>query len=251
MSLPNPWLPFARPNPDARLRLFCFPFAGGGATAFRPWAHELSPTIEVCPVQPPGRESRFREPAFASMTALVMALADALRTHFERPFAFYGYSMGAIVAFELARELRRRGTGLPTRLIVSGRGAPHLPSRHVQMHALSDDEFRAELRRLRGTPAAVLDNDELMQMVLPTLRADFTAHETYVLADGPPLDCPILAIGGADDDLAPPADLDAWREHTTARFETHILPGDHFFLQTHRPALLQLLARYLESVQPA
>jgi medium-chain acyl-[acyl-carrier-protein] hydrolase len=247
--LPDPWFPYPRPNPSARLRLFCYPFAGGGASAFRHWPDGLPRFVEVVPVQPPGRETRFREPAFTLMAPLVTALADALQPHHDRPYAIFGHSLGALVAFELVRELRRRGGRPPARLIVSGHGAPHLLGRHTPMHALPDDQFRAELRRLNGTPAAVLDNDELMSVLTPTLRADMAVGETYTPAAEPPLDCPILALGGEGDAYAPPPDLEAWREHTRAACEVHVLPGEHFFLQTHRTPLLKLLTQYLESMQ--
>jgi medium-chain acyl-[acyl-carrier-protein] hydrolase len=218
---------------------------------FRLWPDALPDSVEVCPVQPPGRETRFREAPYARMAPLVTALADALRPEFERPYALFGHSMGALVAFELAHEQRRRRARPPEQLIVSGRSAPHLPARLKPLHNLPDDELRAELRRLDGTPAAVLDNDELTRALFPTLRADSAVCETYAPADEPPLDCPILALGGERDPFAPPSDLDAWREHTRGAFHRHVLPGGHFFLQTDRALFLQLLARHLESVQSA
>jgi medium-chain acyl-[acyl-carrier-protein] hydrolase len=248
---PDPWLPFVRPNPSARLRLFCLPFAGGGAAVFRGWADGLPASVQVCAVQPPGRETRYREPAYDRLAPLIVALADALRPYLDRPYALFGHSMGAAVVFELARELRRRGERSPERLAVSGRGAPHLPPRHGPLHTLPEPEFRAELRRMRGTPAAVLDNDELMRVFLPTLRADFAAHGTYACTAEPPLDCPVLALGGVQDPLAPYADLDAWRQHTRSSFELRMLNGDHFFLQSQRPLVLQYLARFLEPAPPA
>jgi medium-chain acyl-[acyl-carrier-protein] hydrolase len=146
--------------------------------------------------------------------------------------------------------LRRRRATLPARLIVAGRGAPHLPLRHAPMHALSDRELRSQLRDLRGTPEAVLDNDEIMQLILPTLRADFAVHETYVYRDEPPFACPILALVGDADTFAPPADVAGWREHTTAAFDMTVMPGGHFFLQEQGPPLLQRLRQYLESALP-
>jgi medium-chain acyl-[acyl-carrier-protein] hydrolase len=208
-------------------------------------------SVEVCAVQLPGRDTRYREPAYDRLPPLVSALADALRPYCDRPFALFGHSMGALVAFELARELRRRDEQAPERLAVSGRCAPHLPPRHGPLHTLPEGEFRAELRRMGGTPAAVLDNDEFMGVFLPTLRADFTAHGTYVYTEEPPLDCPILALGGLRDHLAPVTDLDAWRQHTRSAFELRSLPGDHFFVQSQRLLVLQELARFLELILPA
>ena len=126
-----------------------------------------------------------------------------------------------------------------------------MPLRHAPLHAFPDRELRAELRRLQGTPDAVLDNDELMQMILPTLRADFAVHETYVCGDELPLACPILALGGDSDPFTPSADLEAWRVHTVASFEVSVLPGGHFYVHESRPLLLQLLARHLESAHSA
>jgi medium-chain acyl-[acyl-carrier-protein] hydrolase len=165
---------------------------------------------------------------------------------FDIPVVLFGHSMGALTAFELARELRRLGGPMPIRLIVSGRAAPHLPARRKPLYLLPDREFRTELKALGGTPAAVLDNDELMAAFLPTLRADFAAHETYEYAEEPPLDCPILAVAGAADTVASPDDVRAWERHTMAAFDARVLPGDHFFIQTERTLMLQLLALFLE-----
>jgi medium-chain acyl-[acyl-carrier-protein] hydrolase len=242
------WLPFRRVNPAARVRLVCLPFAGGSAGTFRGWADDLPLTVDVCAVQPPGRDTRFRESPFTAVKPYAAELVDVLAPLFDRPVAVYGHSFGAVVEFEVARELRRRGLPAPARLIVSGRVAPHLPSRLKPIHALPDAAFRAELKLLNGTPAAVLDNDELMMFFLPVLRADFTAHETYEYAEEPPLDCPILAVAGNADRLCQAAELETWRRHTRAAFEARTLPGDHFFLQTHRLLLLQLIARFLEPV---
>jgi medium-chain acyl-[acyl-carrier-protein] hydrolase len=239
------WLPFRRPNPAARVRLLCLPFAGGGASAFRPWADGLPLTVEVGAVQPPGRETRFRDPPFIRLSQYVTALANDLTPLLDLPVAVCGHSMGALAAFELAREWRRRGQPGPERLILTGRAAPHLPPRRKPIHTLPDREFRSELKALGGTPAAVIDNDELMAALLPTLRADFTVLETYEYTEEAPLDCPILAMTGAEDTVAPPADVEQWRSHTRSRFDIRVLPGDHFFIQTQRTLLLQALTRVL------
>jgi surfactin synthase thioesterase subunit/phosphopantetheinyl transferase len=246
----DPWFPFARANPGARIRLFCLPFAGGGASVFRGWSDEMPLDVEVSPVQLPGRESRFRETAFRRMGPLIADLATAVRRRLDRPYALFGHSMGSLVALELARELRRHDRP-PAALIVAGHAAPDRPMRHRPLHGLPDDEFCAELRSLNGTPAAVLDNDELMQAVLPTVRADFTLCENYVSADEPLLDCPVLALGGRDDPRVADDDLEAWRKFTRGAFQSQMLPGDHFFIQTQRPAVIAAVARFLESLRPS
>src|SRR5947209_7541481 len=224
------WFPFRRPNPAARVRLLCLPFAGGGASSYRIWPNYLPLTVEVCAAQPPGRETRFREPAFTWLAAYVTDLADVLEQLPDLPLAVYGHSMGALAAFELARERRRRAWRQPARLIVGGRAAPDTPPRLKPLYTLPDAEFRARLRKFEGTSPAILDNDELMRVLLPVLRADFTAHETYQYVEEPPLECPILAVAGADDSMAPPSTLEGWRRHTRAGFEAQVLPGNHFFL---------------------
>ncbi len=237
------WFPFARPRPRAEVRLFCFPYAGGGASIFRDWSGRLPGHVEVCPVQLPGRETRFRESAFTHVSPLVTTLAESLRPKLNRPFAFFGHSLGALVAFELSRRLLQDYELQPTHLFVSGCEAPQTRSSGSTIHSLSSAEFREELRRLNGTPLAVLDNDELMELVLPTLRADFSLWETYAYTAGLSLACPIIALGGLGDDMLSRRDLDAWRELTTGPFRLRMLPGDHFFLHSAQPLLLQILAQ--------
>jgi medium-chain acyl-[acyl-carrier-protein] hydrolase len=255
---PTPWLACPRPKPRAALRLFCFPHAGGGTVGYRRWAEVLPEAVEVCLVQLPGRESRFREPPFLSMTALVGALADALPLQQGRPFAFYGHSMGTLVAFDLARELRRQSRPGPAHLFVSGRGAPPVRSASPPLHGLPDPEFLQELRRMGGTPREVLDNAELMRVFLPVLRADFTLAETYACDPEPPLDCPISAFAGTDDRAWPRAGLEAWREQTRSAFHLRMYPGGHFFIRSDEgPFLaalsedLAVLARRLAGASPA
>lgn len=237
------WFPFVRSRPGAEVRLFCFPYAGGGASIFRDWAGRLPGFVETWPIQLPGRETRFREPAFTRVQLLVEALAKSLRPKLDRPFAFFGHSLGGLVAFELSRKIKEYLGLQPSRLFVSGCEAPQTRSSGGAVHALPSDEFREELRRLNGTPLAVLDNDELMELMLPTLRADFSLWETYAYTADAPLACPIIALGGLGDDLLSRQDLDAWRELTTGPFCLRMLPGDHFFLHSAQPLLLQILAQ--------
>jgi medium-chain acyl-[acyl-carrier-protein] hydrolase len=240
------WFACPRPVPAAGLRLYCFPYAGGGVPAFRAWPDGLPPTVEVRVAQLPGRGARIRETPFARLGPLVAALAAALRPTLDRPFAFFGHSLGALVGFELARALRRQGGPQPARLFVSGHAAPHLPQSGPAIHALPDAAFRDELRRLDGTPVEILDNQEVMQLLLPALRADFAASEAYAYTAEPPLECPIAAFGGAEDERVSRPALEAWRKQTRAAFSLKMFPGGHFFLHSARQAVLRALREELE-----
>ena len=173
------------------------------------------------------------------------ALAQALAPLLDKPFAFFGHSLGALLGFELARQLRRQSDIQPVRLFVSADRAPQIPSRERPIHALSEGDFLAELRRLNGIPEMVLEDAELMQIMLPIVRADVAAYETYVYATEPPLDCPISGFGGLQDLRVNRADLEAWREQTSASFSLRMFPGDHFFLNTTQPLILQVLSQEL------
>ena len=239
------WIAYSKPRPQARLRLFCFPYAGGGALIFRTWADGLPTDVEVCPIQLPGRGTRLMEPLFTQLSPLIQALAQALLPLLDKPFAFFGHSLGALVSFELARQLRRQYGVQPVRLFVSAGRAPQLPHRGLPVHTLPDGDFLAELRRLNGTPRAVLEHEELMQIALPVLRADFAVYETYVYSTELPLNCPISIFGGLRDRTVSQSDLEAWREQTSGDFSLQMFPGDHFFLNTTQPLLLRVLSQEL------
>ncbi len=241
----NSWIAFRRPNPQARLRLFCFPYAGTGAAMFRSWPDRLPAYVEVCPVQFPGRGTRLMETPFTRLLPLVEALGQALVPLLEKPFAFFGHSLGALVGFELARQLRRQSGVQPVRLFVSAARAPQLPPRHRPIHALPEAQFLEELRRLNGTPGEVLEHAELMQVMFPILRADFAVYETYAYSSEPPLPCCISSFGGLQDQRVSRDDLDAWREQTSASISMRMFPGDHFFLNTAQPLLLRALSQEL------
>jgi medium-chain acyl-[acyl-carrier-protein] hydrolase len=243
---PTPWVNVPRPEPRARLRLFCFPYAGAGASVFFPWPRALPPEVEVAAVQLPGRETRLMEKPYSDMRELVAKLGDALTPWLaEKPFAFFGHSNGAIMSFELARLLRREGRAMPRHLFLSGRMAAHIPNHHDPIHALPEPEFSDQLRRLEGTPEEILQNAELMELIRPLLRADFSLAETYVCQPEPPLDVPISAYGGDADPDVTTTDVEAWREHTTAGFRCRIFRGGHFFLNTERQHVLDELSREL------
>ena len=244
-SSTDPWLPYRKPRAPASARLFCFPHAGAGATVFRGFQEALPATIEVCAVQLPGRENRLREAPIADLAKLVPQIADGLAPHLAPPFAFFGHSMGSILAFELARELRRRGRPLPAHLFASACPAPHLPDDDATHH-LPDDALLARLRDLGGMPDELLAHRELMEMLLPVFRADASITETYVHTSEPPLDIPFTAFGALSDAKATRADMDAWRRHTSRAFALAMIPGDHFYIQGEgRAPMLTAVARAL------
>ncbi|MGG6293701.1 thioesterase II family protein [Leptolyngbya sp. AN02str] len=248
----NPWITCPQPNPAAKLRLFCLPYAGGGASSFRAWSAPLLPSIEVCPIELPGRGSRFQEPPYTRLTPLIQDLAQALLPYLDIPFAFFGHSMGALLSFELAQFLSQTYKLTPTCLAVAGRPAPHLPNCGSPIHALPDSEFLQKLREFNGTPEPVLANAELMQILLPTLRADFAVIETFAYAASPVLNCAIATFGGQDDPKVSLADLEAWREQTHSTFLLHLLPGDHFFIHSTQAQLLSILKPFLaQTVSPS
>jgi surfactin synthase thioesterase subunit len=208
---------------------------------FRGWTGKLPPTVSIVPAQPPGREIRFREPAHSSIGPLVDELMDDLAPALEEPYAFYGHSMGALVSFELARALRRAGCPLPVQLIVSGRGAPQVPTVRPWLHTLDVDALQVELRALGGTPESVLGNDDLLAALLPTLRADLALNEAYEYYDEPPLPVRITAIGGTQDDRADPAAIAAWRSQTSEMFTMRLLAAGHFFVNSQEIELLKII----------
>ena len=246
--LTTPWLNVFQHNPEASLRMFCFPYAGGAAFIYRNWADHLPADIELCPVQLPGRGTRMREPLFVRIPRLITTLYQELLPYLDKPFVFFGHSLGALISYELARKLSQDCQLEPLHLFVSGRHAPQLPDPHPTTHNLPNEEFVKELRRLNGTPAEVLDQPELLQLIMPTIRADFELCETYEHLTRPPLKCPITALGGLFDEDVNREHLEPWREHTSAAFSLKMLPGDHFFLHSSESMLLQILALELEGV---
>lgn len=240
------WLAFPRPTPEARLRLICLPYTGAGASLFRRWPELLPPDIEVCAVQLPGRENRRCEQSFTRIGPLVEALAGVVRPLLDKPYALFGHSLGALVAFELARRLRSRDLPEPIVLCVSACDAPQGRTAETEpaIHVLPDAAVIEHVRRLGGTPEEVLGNAGLMRALLPAIRADLAVLETYTYEHEEPLTCPIAVFSGAEDRAIGSADLAAWQEQTRGHCPVRLLPGDHFFMQDPGP-LLEEIARIL------
>ena len=245
-QMKTPWLLCPRPNSEAKLRLFCFPYAGGGDQVYRKWADQLPEIVETYLVQLPGRGSRLLEKPFTNLVELSKSLAGAILSYLDKPFIFFGHSMGAMVSFELARQLRRGGLE-PMHIFASGCHAPQIPDSNV-LHDLPESELVKELHRLNGTPKEVLENRELLSIILPALRADCMMTETYVYTNEPPLSSPITVFGGLRDPLVKREELEAWREQTNASFSLRMLEGDHFFLHTSTPVLLSSLSKELHQL---
>ena len=238
----NPWLVGFESSERASLRLFCFPYAGGGALVYRDWHRILPASIGVYAAQLPGRGDRLAESPFLDLPALIEPLTESIKSSLGKPFAFFGHSMGALIAFELARKLRDEYGVEPAHLFVSGRRAPQFGDSDSVTYNLDDAEFIEELRRLNGTPKEMLESPELMQLMGPVLRADFQVCQTYVYTDSPPLGCPITVFGGLQDKDVTREHLQPWRNHTSGSFKLRLLLGDHFFLHSSEAILLRLIA---------
>jgi len=242
------WFPYAKPRPAGKLRLICFPYAGGGAGIYRTWADHFPSYIEVFAVQLPGRETRTREKPFNRMAPLMEAITPVIHTLVDRPFALFGHSMGAMIVWELACELKRRFDREPIHLFVAGRRAPHVPDTSPPIHELPEPEFMEELIRYNGLPKELAEHTELMEFKKPLLRADFELCETYRPQSDFRLNCPITAFGGLEDPDEKRELLEKWRDVTTRFCKVHMLPGDHFFLQTSEQRLIQLLSEELRRI---
>lgn len=247
-TVTSSWLTCIQPNPQAKMRLFCFPYAGGSAQLYHKWAAQLPSTVEVCPVQLPGRGNRMKDPPFHHVTPLVRAINTAIQPYLQKPFCFFGYSMGAIISFELTRLLKAEYGVQPLHLFVAGRTAPQVVIDKPHTYHLPEPEFLESLNDLNGTPKELLANTELMQLMIPLLRADFEVCQTYSYIAGPRLDCPMTVYGGTQDEHVSLDDYEAWRAQTSGPFDLTMFDGDHFFIHSHQHQLLQTLSGALDQV---
>ncbi|HEX2126723.1 MAG TPA: alpha/beta fold hydrolase [Thermoleophilaceae bacterium] len=230
---------------DARVRLFCFPFAGGGVGAFGKLRQCLSSEVAVVAIELAGRGRLIRSAPVEDLVEMARAASDAIGPHTDGPYALLGSSMGAVLAFEVARELRRRGARGPDRLVVASAAAPQLAGREPPIHLLSDADLLHKLREYQGAPEEVLDNEEMMRLLLPAVRADLKAHRDYVYLPEPPLGCPIAALGGTEDRLVDVDELRAWERQTAASFQLDLLPEGHFLLDASAPAVARFVERHV------
>lgn len=245
------WLEGYQPKKSARLRLFCFPPAGGSAYQFKGWGRSLPGQVEVIPVQLPGRGRRFNEEPGRRLVPLARRIAEELAPHLVHPYVLFGHSMGALIAFEVARELERAGGRGPSLLMVSGRRGPEWPRTRPLTYDMPDEEFKAELRRMNGTPEEVLDNPQLMELMTPLLRADFESVQTYAFEGPCALRCPVRGYGGLSDGEVPVESLAAWGRYTGSTFRLSMFPGDHFFVFQPESRFLHKLATDLTSLLAA
>jgi medium-chain acyl-[acyl-carrier-protein] hydrolase len=246
-ATPSPWLPFRLPEGDTRL--YCLPHAGGSASMFVPWSRGLD-GVAVRPVEPPGRGTRFGQTPYTGISALVRDLAQTLLDEQEdgrERYAVYGHSLGALVAFELLRELRRLGAPAPAHLFVSGCLAPDDPTQDDDppIGELSDTQVAGVLRRIGGTPEKLLRDKSAMRLILPPFRADFQVKQSYVFRPQEPLDVPITAIAATADLRVGAAAMQGWKRHTADRFELLTLAGGHFAVLEQAEATQRIIRRAL------
>jgi len=235
----NNWFVCPQANPNTETRLFIFPYAGGSPAAFWKWAAEFPDYLETWIAHYPGRGSRFNEAPIKQLNILVEKLGQAIEPQLEKPFVFFGHSLGGLVAFELAYYLHQNHLQQPKVLFAAGCRAPHQPATSLYIHTLPDSEFLQALRDLNGTPIEILENSELIELLRPTLRADFELAETYQFVfNRPPLSCPIVAFGGLNDQQLSQEHLQGWARHTNTDFRLQYFPGDHFFINEMEDAVI-------------
>lgn len=229
------WFNCLKPRRSPSLRLFCFPYAGGGGLVYKEWYKKLPSNIEMHIAQLPGREQRFSEELPGSVEEIIRYLKRDIQPYINEPFVLFGHSMGALISYELARTLMEEQDKAPVRLFVSGKSAPHLKNIDTPTYNLSKEQFIKKIKSFNGTPKEIIEDEEIMNVFEPKLRRDFEVCDTYKFTNTSHLTCPITVFGGTDDHVVPKTHLEAWREltHTKEPCHVHLLKGDHFFIYNH------------------
>jgi surfactin synthase thioesterase subunit len=240
----NPWV-MRRPGAACDMRLYCFCYAGGSASIFMDWQPTLGPSIEVCAIQLPGRGARFGEPSSVDLHELTEVLAIEICKFANVPFAFFGHSLGGLLAFEVARALARTGRAEPRHLFVSACDAAQYRSKSPGYHLLDDSALIAQLAKYNGTPPAVLEHHELMALLLPSIRADFSLVENYQYLPAAPLSMPMTVLAGTEDDVDSPEQVHGWQLETDGPFRVQWFEGGHFFIHDHQQAVMDCIVKDL------
>lgn len=223
-------------------RVFAFPFSGAGTIIYQPLAKQFEhKDIAFLGVLLPGRERRYREALMVDLKQLVTALVDEIIPKTDKPFVFFGHSLGALIAYECCRELRRRKAPLPQQLYISAFRSPSMPNPNPELHKLNDAQLIQRIREYGGTPESILSSPELMALFTPILRADFTLFETYTYQHEAPLNCPITTLSGSNDSIVKPEYMLGWKSQSTLPIKRHLLSGDHFFLDKHKQFIIEEL----------
>jgi len=244
------WIRRFHPAPDSRVRLVCLPHAGGSASFFFPVSQALSPSVDVLSLQYPGRQDRRLDPRIENIGEYADAIAAELKPWLDLPIAFFGHSMGAVLAFEVTRRLEAADPEFsPVALFASGRRAPSR-YRDENVHRRDDDGIVREMKALSGTDARVLGNEEILRMVMPAIRSDYKAIETYRSEPDAAVRAPITVLTGDSDPRTSRDEAEAWRSHTTGAFDIRVFPGGHFFLANHQAEITNLVSEALSASRP-
>ncbi|UCG70212.1 MAG: thioesterase [Thermoplasmata archaeon] len=246
----NPWFYVPKPNCKAKLKLFCFPYAGGTAEIYYAWPYDLPEEIEMLAIHYPGHIPRSNERLFTRISKLVEAISGEIVRYTDKSYAFFGHSMGALVAYELSRRFASEGRKMPEYLFLSARRAPHIPVIHPHMHKLTKEEWISVMRCFNMVPEEVIKNMKLLEKILPVIKADFEMVETWQFdAQTPPLDIPVCVFGGINDNLAPKKDIEAWEKMTRKKFNAYFFPEKHFFIMKDE-VRIQLITILVNMLKP-
>ena len=244
----TPWLHGMQKDSDVDFRLFCFSYAGGGASTYLRWRAHISKSTDICAVQPPGREGRISESPISDLKILISNIADVITPHTNIPYAFFGHCNGALISYELFRELRRRGVTLPEHMFISSFRSPERVNINKVLNDLPESEFLSLLRTYGGIPDSILNDKEIIQSLMPTLRADFSLHENYRYTEEEKINCPLTIYGGLKDNIVPRKELVGWRDMTSAGAKIKLFPGGHFFIDSHTKSVVKSINSELQSM---